>query len=277
MERSLSVLPEIAPVDMNALVASFFEKQSARTQTAYRSDLADFASFLGATTAGAAADLLLRHDPGAANALALRYRTYLIGRGLAAATVNRRLAALRSLVALAHRLGFVMWTLDVDGVKGQPYRDTRGPGTQGVDALLDAIEARVDVKGARDAAIIALLFDVALRRNEVVSLDRAHLDLSAGTLAILGKGRTGRETITLPPQTREALARWLVARGDAPGPLFINLDPCGKRGEAGDGRLTGSGVYKLVRRLGEQAHIGPVRPTWSSARGGNGGAGCGGR
>ena len=43
----------------------------------------------------AAAERLLGNGPGAANGLALSYRANLIDRQLAAATVNRRLAALR--------------------------------------------------------------------------------------------------------------------------------------------------------------------------------------
>jgi integrase/recombinase XerC len=47
---------------------------------------------------------------------------------LQAATINRRLAALRSLVKLTNTLGLVSWTLAVENVKAQAYRDTRGPG-----------------------------------------------------------------------------------------------------------------------------------------------------
>jgi len=106
---------------------------------------------------------------------------HLLERGLAPATVNRRLAALRSLVALARTLGLVGWTLEVGSVKAERYRDTRGPGVAAVRRLLAAVEGRVDPKALRDRAILRLLFDLGLRRAEVVGFDLEHLDLAAGT------------------------------------------------------------------------------------------------
>ena len=55
----------------------------------------------------------------------------LLKRGLATATIARRLAALRSMVKLARALGRIAWTLDIAGPKAEPYRDTRGPGLDG--------------------------------------------------------------------------------------------------------------------------------------------------
>jgi ribonuclease I len=57
-------------------------------------------------------------------------------RRLQAATINRRLAALRSLVKLATTLGLVSWTLAVENLKAQAYRDTRGPSLDAYKALL---------------------------------------------------------------------------------------------------------------------------------------------
>lgn len=95
-----------------------------------------------------------------------------------------------------------------------------------------------------------LLFDLGLRRGEVVSLDLEHLDFEAGTVAVLGKGRSQRELLTLPAPTREALAAWVAIRGLDTGPLFIGLDRAHRRGG-----LTGAGVYLVVRSLGEKAGI----------------------
>src|SRR5439155_20366744 len=98
---------------------------------------------------------------------------------------------------------------------------------------------------------LRLLFDLGLRRSEVVRLDRADWDRAAGTLAVLGKGRTAKVALTLPPPTQAALERWLAVRGQEPGPLFRSLD----RARKGSGRLTGAGLYALVRRLGQQAGL----------------------
>jgi len=128
----------------------------------------------------------------------LAYRTNLTDRQLSPATVNRRLAALRSLVTLGRTLGLVPWTLEVPGLKTQAYRDTRGPGIKGVRRLLRATTARTDAKGVRDHAIVRLLFDLGLRRAEVVGLDVADVDLELATLAVRGE-RQSRQGAAFPP------------------------------------------------------------------------------
>ena len=68
---------------------------------AYRADLEDFRASVGVANIGEAAGQLLSVSHGEANAAALAYKAHLVDRGLQAATINRRLAALRSLVKLA--------------------------------------------------------------------------------------------------------------------------------------------------------------------------------
>jgi integrase/recombinase XerC len=233
------------------LLAAFLAGRNPQTLRAYRQDLADFAGFVGVASAAEAAQQLLADGAGTANAQALAYKADLLGRGLAAATVNRRLAALRSLLKLARTLGLAAWSLEVEGLRAEAYRDTRGPGTAGFRRLLDQLAGRTDRKALHDRALLRLLFDLGLRRSEVVRLDLADLDRERGTLAVLGKGRTAKVKLTLPPQTQAALEDWLALRGLGAGPLFRSLD----RARKGDGRLTGAGLYALVRRLGEQAGL----------------------
>jgi integrase/recombinase XerC len=232
------------------LVDAFLAGRNERTERAYRQDLDDFRSFVGAGDGAAAAQLLLGAGQGNANALALQYKSHLLERGLAAATVNRRLAALRSMVRLGRLVGLVGWTLEVQNVRAQPYRDTRGPGREGFLALLAELRQRSDAKAVRDRAILRLLYERALRCCEVTRLDLADVDLGHSTLSILGKGRTAKEPVTLAASTLKAIAEWIAARGSEPGPLFCNLDNGHRRQ-----RLSGTGVYDLVRRLGELAGI----------------------
>jgi integrase/recombinase XerC len=171
----------------------------------------------------------------------------LVERDLSASTIKGRLAAVLSLTKLARTIGLIDWTLEARNVKTRAYRDTRGPGVDGFRALLAHLALRDDEKSLRDRAIIRLLFERALRRNDVASLDVAHLDLDAGTVSILGKGNSERETLTLPDPTRRAITEWLAIRGTAPGPLFPNLD----RAKKGSGRLTGAGIWALVTASGK--------------------------
>lgn len=243
----LAVIPDTA-----TLVDAFLAGKSPRTIAAYRQDLGDFARFLGAATVDDAARILLGNGQGAANMTALHYRNHLHERGMAAATINRRLASLRSMVALAQTVGMVSFALKVPGMKAEAYRDTRGPGDAGFLGLVTVTEARDDAKGVRDRAILHLLHDLALRRGEVVSLDLLHFDLGRNVLMVLGKGRSGREPLTLPTETRRALADWLTVRGREPGALFLNMD----RNRLTTGkRLTANGLYHIIRRIGGAAGV----------------------
>jgi integrase/recombinase XerC len=240
---------------LRRLYDDFFAGLKPNTLRTYQQALADFATFVGAADDRQAAAMLLSRGHGEANHLALAYRANLIERELAAATINNRIAALRSLVKLARTLGLVGWAIDVRSVRSKPYRDTTGCGAYSYRRLMSHLDAREDPKAIRDRALIRLLFELALRRGEAASLDVEHLDLDGGKISVKGKGSTERESLTLPEPTRRALADWMAIRGSAPGPLFTNLD----RARKGDGRLTENGIYAIVTALG--AAIGmTVRP-----------------
>lgn len=234
-----------------ALVDAFLAGRNERTIQAYRQDLEDFRMFLRVETLDEAARVLLSGGHGEANGLALAYKASLLERKLQPATINRRLAAIRSLVKLANTLGMVSWSLEVKNLKTIPYRDTRGPGRSGFVRLLEEAGKRKNTKAVRDRALIRLLHDLGLSRGEVVYLNLEDVDLAAGTMAILGKGRSQKELLSLPEPTKVALAAWLEVRGGDPGPLFTNCDRAGK----GHGRLTGTGLYSIVRKLGERVGI----------------------
>ena len=177
------------------LLALFLSGRSPRTLDAYRADLNRFSEFTGVPDVAQAAKHLLALTNGEANALVLRYRAALIQSGLAPATTNRRLAALRSLVQLAaSRVGtlaaFRSWG------RGDSLSRHPRPGKGGYQRLLAVLEGTKSAKSRRDHAIIRLLFDLALRREEVVRLDRHDVDLQGNRVSILGKKRTQKEWLT---------------------------------------------------------------------------------
>jgi integrase/recombinase XerC len=113
-------------------------------------------------------------------------------------------------------------------------------------------------KAARDAAIIRLAYGLGLRRGEIAGLNIGHCDLLSERLHVLGKGRSEREAMTVPANVKQALSAWLSVRGaDAPeAPLFIALD---NHSRGASKRLTGAGIFHVVRELGKQAGL-RVRP-----------------
>ena len=101
--------------------------------------------------------------------------------------------------------------------------------------------------------MLLLLWGNALRRNEISTLDIRHFDTSRGTLSILGKGKQVRVTVNLPKVTVIAITDWLIARGgdmSSSRPLFTSVD----FQNAGH-RLTGDGIYKIVKRLFKRAGV----------------------
>lgn len=113
-------------------------------------------------------------------------------------------------------------------------------------------------KGVRDAALLSLLGDSALRRAEFLSLTPGHLDFQRGIVA--GVIRKGGQTGWAPfgAATAERLRRWLAIRAPAEGveALWLSL-----RGDATQGRpLTGDGLRTIVRKRGEAIGIAGVTP-----------------
>ncbi len=250
MERSLTVHCDHG----NIMAALLTDKRSENTRRAYQKDLEDFFLTMAGKEAGPEiVRQFLALERSQAVTITLQYKALLIQKGLAEATINRRLAALRSLVSFARTVGQCEFSLDdVKGEKIESYRDTSGVSPVSVAAML-AIPNRKTVKGKRDYAILRLLWENALRRGEVVKTNIEDFDSENFTLAILGKGKgTQKQSVTLSMKAGQALIEWLQVRGEAEpqDPLFIALDNA-NRGH----RLTGEAVAHLVRQTAKAAGI----------------------
>ena len=181
----------------------------------------------------------------------LQYRQQLIEAKLAPSTINVRLSALKSFVDYARTVEQCNYNLaDVTCLKVESYGDTTGIAVAGFKEMLQ-IPDRSTIKGIRDYAILRLLWDNALRRNEICSLDVGDFDKS-GRLSILGKGKIQKSQIDLSPATTIAISQWLTARDNyrSSDPLFTSLDRRSK-----GHRLDGSTIYRLVRKFSDAAGI----------------------
>jgi integrase/recombinase XerC len=251
------------PVGVNELLEAWLSRRSKATKTAYLMDLSDFADWFGVSSPRAAAEGLMALGPGKANFAVLQYRNDLVARNLAAASINRRLSTLRSLVKVARLVGLVVWSLDVENVQTEPRHDRRGPNIGDVQQMARRAAQRGNGKTAsRDRAIFVLLFELGLRRGELIGLDLVDVEMSPQGLPVavrvLGKGRREKVRLTLPDSTSRVLAQWISVRGDYPGALFHRL--VGHRLER-ETRLSGESVRLIVKALGEAAHCpGAVRP-----------------
>jgi integrase/recombinase XerC len=229
---------------LNILLASL----NPNTLRAYTQDLDAFAQWFIGGTIGDAAETIFLASQGTVNSLGFDWRSSMLADGLAPATVNRRLAALKALIRTGRVLGLVPYELEVPPVKSKSLRDTRGPTLLEVESILRAAKAQVPPKAERDVAIIRLMYDLALRRGEIASLDREHIE--ADRIWVLGKGSLEREAMTLPEQTAQAVQVWLQLLG-IDGAAFRHIDRHGHIRQ----RLTGAGLYDIVQQLGRAAGV----------------------
>ena len=216
INRSAEHLAEI----QHDLIASHLRGKSVNTARAYAADFRAFGLFLSAPGAEAV-EMLVTANKAEAFAVVLNWRNQMIEQGLSPATINRRLSALRSVVKLGRMSGVCDWSLEVDNVASESYRDTRGPGVKAIKRML----ALAIKESARDYLMFRLLFDLGLRRSEVAGLrliDICEVD-DRIVLMVLGKGKRERVPMTLPDATVKALVGWLQERGQAPGNLFLGM------------------------------------------------------
>jgi integrase/recombinase XerC len=257
LQITTQALPRITlEVSPQGVVSAFLSGRNEQTLSAYRKDLEDFKKYLQVESIEAAAVQLLSQKPPQANAMALSYRGNMLDRKLSSATINRRLSALRSLWKLAMLVGVVSAPLVVEGLRDEPYRDTRGPTREEIGQMLKLLEGSKETKDLRNWALLKLMFTLALRRGEVLSARLQDLDMRRGTLSILGKGRRSRQVMTLPLSTQEALREWLKLRGEEEGPLFLRVE---NNGELRQGGLSENGLYGIIQRLGEKIGL-KIRP-----------------
>lgn len=234
---------------------------SSHTIDAYRRDLEGYERFLetrGVPTA-----------PGAGRDDVTEYAASLRAAGLAPATRQRRLAAVKSFhrflaregLAQEHpaanvrlpktpsRLPDVLTIDEVERVLSQPFPDTRG--------------------GERDRTMLEVLYGCGLRASELVALDVTDLDLDTGYVRVVGKG--GKERLVpIGGAAARALEGYLrggrsqlklkkAAAPSDPSALFLSV-----RGR----RLTRQSVFDVVRaagaRVGLEVHPHTLRHSFAT-------------
>ena len=187
------------------------------TLAAYARDLADFSRELGAagrTIARASTDDL---------------RSYLVSlgkRGFAAASVARRLSAIRQLYRFLYAEG--RRADDPSAVIEGPKRGRGLPKVLSiaeVDRLLAAARSGIDkaeqpkltrLRAARLACLIEVLYATGLRVSELVALPVSAAEPSARMLTVRGKGNKER-LVPLNDAAKAAMREYLALRSEAGG------------------------------------------------------------
>ncbi len=182
--------------------------------------------------------------PGAIDALAIReWLGDLYRRRLAAVTIRRKMAAVRSFLQFLVRNGVI----EVNRAKlvstpKTPKLLPRVPSAEQTNRILDQLSA-AGVKTAnpeRDRAILEMLYGCGLRVSELAGLNMEDLDVAGRWIRVRGKGKKERE-VPVPGKAAEALEEWLARRRPAPGETAVFLNRNGKR-------LSDRSIRAIVKR-----------------------------
>ncbi|MBB5514336.1 integrase/recombinase XerC [Rubricella aquisinus] len=218
---------------------------SPHTIDAYRRDVAGFLGFLvihqGEGAGRVALGKVTQSDMRA-------YVANARGRGLSARSAARSLSAVKS---------FFRWLADVEGIEGTAVHAARSPRAKkrlprpiSADAASEMIEIAAATEprwvGARDAAVLTLLYGLGLRISEALSLTGGDAPLG-DVLTIRGKGGKERQLPVLPvaAQAVEAYVALCPHPLERHAPLFR-----GVRGGPFSARLVAKRVAEIRAELG---------------------------
>jgi site-specific recombinase XerD len=182
--------------------------------------------------------------------LVLEWRQHLLNEGKASATINLRISALKSLVEYAGKQDACSFSLsEIKSLKSQRYKDNQGVSVEDYRSILDLVDRSTDL-GIRDYAILLLLWDFALRREKVVSLDI--WDYLPGRLTVNDQ----RRSINLSAQLEDALDHWVAIREG----LYFQPKDGGNRDDAlflscNGRRLSGTDVFRILQGYADAAGV----------------------
>jgi integrase/recombinase XerD len=192
-----------------------------------------------------------RMDAAISPQIAVGFLSALKQEGLAAASIARAMSALRGWFRFLTR-EHIVETNPLGGL-AKTRRPVRLPKTltmQEVTALL-TLPLRSTAEDHRDRAMLELLYASGLRISELIGLSLSQLDLSLGSLRVLGKGSKER-IVPMGQAARNAVndyveqSRPLLLKGRSARAVFVS-----RRGTA----LTRQGCWKLVRQRARRAGI----------------------
>jgi len=167
---------------------------SPHTQTAYRADLRGFEDWLARAGITDLADIDRRW--------LRRYVAYLSQRRYARRTIARKASTVRSMLR---------WAVLHDLIQANPAADLLTPKLdRPLPRVLKAADAAElcelppddDPVGARDRAVLELLYGAGLRVAELCGLDLEDVDLRRGTVHVVGKGNKERRVPIGEPALR---------------------------------------------------------------------------
>jgi site-specific recombinase XerD len=193
----------------------------------------------------------------------LRFRLHLELLGLAAATINQRLAAVRRLAYEAADSGLLSPELAagirrVKGVKQLGQRSGNWLNVEQCQSLLEKSDGET-LRNNRDLAMIAILLSCGLRRAELASLRMEEVQIRQGHWAIVdlvGKGGHVR-TVPMPAWVKSAVDKWTTAANVSDGRMFRAISRHGSTWGRG---ISENVVWYVVRECARRLELEHIAP-----------------
>lgn len=232
---------------MNALMCEFVDylqndkKVASNTLQSYTRDIKQFSDYIEAR------DISVQKVSGSDIE---SYVTYMQLGGKAVSSVSRSLASVRALYAYLHLKGFVKE--DPTYRLKTPKAEKKLPQiltTAEVNALLKCPDTTTQ-KGIRDKAMLELLYATGIKVSELISLNKADIDLDFGYIKCIGENDArivplGKTAIrALRDYITGARAEMVLASDEKS--LFVNCNGT---------RMTRQGFWKLVKSYANEADI----------------------
>jgi len=163
-----------------------------------------------------------------------QYLTELRQRGLKDTSLHGHARAARAFARFLHSEGYIPEPINVD----MPRLEAKRLPCLDADQLAHVLDK--GCRSTRDKAVVILLADTGLRREEACALNWGDVDLKAGLVRVR-RGKGGKA------KSRRVLLRYRHSvPHDVGDPVFPS-----KRG----GRLTGMGMRMLFRQIGDRAGL----------------------
>lgn len=181
------------------------KKYSLHTITAYLNDIGFFESFLSEAFED---DNLIKVNYAQIRA----WIVSLSDDGISNASINRKISSLKSFYK------FLLKTKQIDVSPLLKHKALKAPkklqipfSEKELDLVLNQITYTDDFDGIRDKLIVDLFYTTGIRRTELIHLKLQNIDLSGGTIKVLGK-RNKERIIPILPIVENQIKRYLTER-----------------------------------------------------------------
>ncbi|MDO8886535.1 site-specific tyrosine recombinase XerD [Candidatus Oleimmundimicrobium sp.] len=215
---------------------------------AYKRDLTNYLEFLKKKNISSADKIDYQ--------IILDYLTKLKKKGLAASTISRNVAAIKTFHKFLVQEG-VTENFPTVNLKF-PKVPRKLPRVFSVDEIINLLNQPngVTPAGLRDKAILEFLYGAGIRVSELVSLNVEDIDFESGYIRVFGKGSKER-IVPIGSYALESVSNYIkngrikMTKGRYGSALFLN-----QRG----GRLTRQGCWKLLNKYAGQAGLKNIHP-----------------